>query len=59
MSPIYLRKRNVIRGPDGDEVFKSVALAKKQSFKLQQLNGGLGRGSLRVVDKFPKEENDA
>lgn len=49
----FFRKRNVIRGPDGDKVFPSVSKAKKESRSIQDANGGMGCGVLRVVQKLP------
>ena len=52
----HYRKGSVIRGPKGDEVFKSVNKAKAASRIIQHKNGGLGCGSLAVVDKLPELE---
>ena len=62
----YLRKKHIIRtlssehsgmdedkhyfGPDGTP---SISAAKRASRELQNANGGLGRGSLKVVEEFP------
>ena len=58
MKTVYYRKRNIIRSPDGDEKFDYVNEAKRKSRELQQANGGIGCGVLRVVTKFPKLENN-
>ena len=50
---IFFRKQNVIRGPEGDKVFQSVNKAKKESRTIQNTNGGMGCGVLRVVEKLP------
>ena len=49
----FFRKRNVIRGPEGDKVFPSVNKAKKESRAIQAANGGMGCGVLRAVEKLP------
>ena len=53
----FFRKGNVIRfvafGGGSDENFSSINAAKKASRQMQQKNGGLGCGVLRVVDRFP------
>lgn len=53
---IYFRKKNVIRGPEGDKVFASITKAKKASRDIQVANGGLGCGVLRVVEHLPQSE---
>lgn len=52
----FLRKRNIIREGEVDKVFPSISAAKRESRVLQQSNGGLGCGVLRVVTKFPALE---
>ena len=53
--PKYFRKGKVIRGPSGDQSFKSHNLAKQESRKIQMKeDGALGRGSLIVVEKLPE-----
>jgi hypothetical protein len=37
------------KGPD----FPSISAAKRASKKLQESNGGMGRGSLKVVEEWP------
>lgn len=49
----FFRKKNVIRGAEGDKVFPSVNKAKKESRSIQAANGGMGCGVLRVVEKLP------
>ena len=52
----FFRKGNVIRAmgsPEPDKKFDSINAAKKASRQMQQKNGGLGCGVLRVVDRFP------
>lgn len=55
-TPEYFRKKKVIRGPDGDKVFPSINQAKKASRLIQQSNGGMGCGILKVVEKFQDEQ---
>lgn len=64
----YLRKDHIIRTletkegdeiiPARDEHFRSINQAKKASRKLQLENGGLGMGSLKLVDKLPALETE-
>ena len=49
----FFRKQNVIRGLGVDKVFSSVNKAKKESRAIQDANGGMGCGVLRVVEKLP------
>ena len=53
----YFRKGTVIRGPEGDQNFQSIALAKKESHRIQKAEGGLGSGVMRVVDTLPPMES--
>ena len=47
----YLRRRNIIRGPDGPQKFPSINKAKKASLEIQlTADGALGRGTLKAVD---------
>ena len=43
----YFRKGTVIRGPEGDQNFHSIALAKKESHRIQKAEGGLGSMNFR------------
>lgn len=67
METKFLRMKHVIRtlnedGTHSDEHYKvpgndnlpSISAAKRASRLLQVANGGMGRGSLKVVDKFPE-----
>jgi hypothetical protein len=48
---LYSRKNKTVNtlATGATEVFKSINKAKKQSVKLQEAQGGLGRGSLVVL----------
>lgn len=65
---MFLRKKHIIRtlNEDGTYIDKhymceqfgapslpSISAAKRASRDLQMANGGLGRGSLKVVEEFP------
>ncbi len=50
----YYRKGKVIRSADRDQESDSLNKAKRKSRELQQEEGGLGQGSLRVVEKLPE-----
>jgi hypothetical protein len=55
----FMRKGKTIRNiEDGhDTVFNSISMAKRASRTLQIAeDGGMGRGSLRVVEKLPEME---
>ena len=61
MKTKYLRKAHIIRtlnddGTFADEDCTSINKAKKRSRELQAKSGGMGNGSLRVVEAFPKVE---
>lgn len=58
-TPLFFRKRNVIRGPQGDKVYPSISKAKQESRSIQVTNGGLGCGVLRVVERLPDIESGA
>lgn len=49
----YTRKGKIITGPNGNKIFASINAAKRESARIQQANGGLGRGSLSVVPHKP------
>lgn len=59
MKAKFFRKRHIIRtiNDDGsfqDETCRSINAAKRRSRELQSKNGGLGAGSLKVVEKLPE-----
>lgn len=54
----YFRCKKIIRTPDGDKAFDSINKAKAESRRIQNANGGLGRGVLRVVAKLPKHQDE-
>lgn len=67
---MFLRKKHIIRTLNADGTFEdkhyfnpkdvpSISAAKRASRDLQMANGGLGRGSLKVVEDFPKVEEEA
>lgn len=58
-TPLFFRKRNVIRGPQGDKVYPSISKAKQESRSIQANNGGLGCGVLRIVERLPDIEAGA
>jgi hypothetical protein len=51
MQTLFIRKNKTITNLETNAVvsYKSINAAKKESRKLQNLNGGLGRGSLVVL----------
>lgn len=68
METKFLRKKHVIRTVNPDGTFEdkhyfmaglqipSISAAKRAARELQEANGGMGRGSLKVVEDFPNAE---
>lgn len=56
MKVLFERKKNSIKNLETGKVefFGSVTKSKRESAILQKANGGLGRGSLKVVEAFTK-----